>query len=278
MIKLITKIWKNKNGKFGLIIISVILFFSIFAPILTSFNPTMQNLNIVLQKPSFSHVLGTDYYGRDLFTRILYGSRVSLSISIIASAISVLFGTLIGVISGLSGKYTDNILMRIVDIMLGFPKFFILILVISMGSFSIFNTIIVLSLFSWMDTARLTRTETLLLNNTTFIKAAKAMGMNKLQIIFHHIIPNISGIVISSYSLLTGSMIILESGISFLGLGVQPPNASWGSILNEARLDPLGGWWVMLFAGIAIVTTVIGFNLLGDGLKEILQPEHYQDD
>jgi len=257
-----------------LIIVGVFSIIALAAPLLSPYDPTQQNLLITSNSPSFSHPLGTDLFGRDLMSRLFYGSRISIGVGLGAAMIAVGLGSIVGLISGFSRGWIDKILMRFVDVLLGFPKLFILLLVVGLGSPSIWLTIIVLAALSWMEVARVVRGEVILIREMNYVKSATALGLKPLRIIYRYILPNVIGPIIVSSTLLIGTMILVEATLSFLGLGVQPPNASWGTIMNQGRTDPLGAWWISTFAGISIIISLIGFNLLGDGLRDILDPKN----
>jgi len=269
----ISKLWQDRSSKIGLIIVAIVCICAVFAPILAPQDPFSQDLSKILKPPSFHNLLGTDFYGRDLLSRLIYGTRISLGVSIIATSIAVFIGILTGLVAGFIGKWIDQIIMRIVDVLLGFPKLFILLLAVGFGHPSIWLTVFVLSLFSWMEIARIVRGEVLVVKEMLYVKSAIALGLSKKRILMRHIFPNVIGPIIVSSTLLIGTMILIETSLSFLGLGVQPPNASWGTILNQGRIDLFGGWWISTFTGIVIVITVVGFNLLGDGLRNLLDPK-----
>lgn len=195
-----------------------------------------------------------------------------MGIGISAAFIAVFLGTLVGLTTGFLKGWTDKILMRGVDILLGFPKLFIVLLAVGLGTPSIWLTVAVLGALSWMEVARIVRGEVILVREMNYVKAATALGLRSSAIIFRYILPNVISTIIVSTTLLIGTMILVEATLSFLGLGVQPPDASWGTIINQGRADPLGAWWISTFAGLSIIITLIGFNLLGDGLRDILDP------
>ena len=272
-IKIILKaLWNNSSGRFGLVIVGAFSIISLGAPLFSPFDPSAQNLSMSVRPPSFSHLLGTDLFGRDLLSRLIYGARVSMGIGISAAFIAVLFGTLVGLTTGFLKGWTDKILMRSVDILLGFPKLIIVLLAVGLGTPSIWLTVAVLGALSWMEVARIVRGEVILVREMNYVKAATALGLKSSAIIFRYILPNVISTIIVSTTLLIGTMILVEATLSFLGLGVQPPDASWGTIMNQGRADPLGAWWISTFAGLSIFITLIGFNLLGDGLRDILDP------
>jgi len=262
-------ILKNRNCRWGLIILVPVILAGTLGVYIAPYDPVYQNLDQILKSPSLKHLFGTDFYGRDLFSRLIYGSRITLGISLSATLLAILGGTLLGLTAGFLRGWTDRIIMRFVDVFMGFPRLFAVLLIAGFCKSGFVTTVIVLALFSWMETARLVRSETLAIRETLYVKAATALGLNKWRIARTYIFPNLLGTVITSATLLLGTLIIIESSLSFLGLGTTEPTASWGTILSQGRIDPVGAWWIATIAGLLIVITVIGFNLLGDGLKQL---------
>lgn len=263
---------KNRSLTYGYIALSLILLFLLLGQILTPDDHMTQKLTEALQSPSASHRMGTDYYGRDVLARLVYGGRTTWGIAIISTFIAVFLGTIIGLFTAYLAGWFDLIVMRFVDVMLAFPKLFVILLIIGLGGSSIRTLILLLALFSWMEIARIVRSEAMAQKNLAYVKSARALGFGTLRILFKHILPNIVNTVIVSAVLLISTIILVESSLSFLGLGIQAPNASWGTILNDGKIDPLGTWWLSVPAGLLILLTVIGFNLLGDGLQKRLDP------
>ncbi len=216
--------------------------------------------------------MGTDKYGRDVYTRILYGARISLSIGFIAVGISVTLGTLVGAVSGYFGGIVDTVLMRLVDTLISFPRLVLLITVIALFEPSITVVVVVLGLTLWPSTARIVRGEVLSLREREFIEAAHALGLSAPRIILRHVVPNVMGPVIVAATLGLGNIILIEAGLSFLGLSAPPPTPSWGNIITDGREYLVDAWWVSTFPGLAIVFTVVAFNLIGDGLRDALDP------
>ena len=265
---------RNKLAMAGLIVMILLYIVTLVTPLVAPYDPAAQGDIVTMRNlaPSWAHLMGTDKFGRDIFSRVLYGSRISLTIGFIAVGISVTLGTLVGALSGYFGGWVDTLLMRFTDMMLSFPRLVLLIVVIALFSPSIWLVVGVLGLTGWMGTARLVRGEVLSLREREFIQAARALGMGDARIIFRHIIPNTMAPVIVSATLGIGQTILTEASLSFLGLGVQPPTPSWGNMVADGRDALIDAWWIATFPGIAIVVTVIAFNLLGDGLRDALDP------
>lgn len=217
-------------------------------------------------------VLGSDKYGRDIFSRLIYGSRISLSIGFFAMLIAVTFGTWVGAVAGYFGKRTDAVLMRWVDLMLAFPNLFLILMIVALFGNSIFLIVVILGLTGWMGVSRIVRGQFLALKEMEYIQAAHALGFSHARIIFRHLIPNALAPVIVAATLRLGNIILIEAGLSFLGVGVQPPTASWGNMVAEGRDTLIHAWWISTFPGLAIVLTVICFNMIGDGLRDALDP------
>lgn len=262
----------NKLALSGLSIILILSLIAIFVPLLTSYEPTEQNLPLRLQAPSKVHFFGTDDLGRDVFSRIVYGTRVSLTVGFVAAGITVFVGTIIGLIAGYFSGKIDYFLMRLVDIMLCFPTFFLVLMVIAFLEPNIYNVMIVIGLTSWPGLARLIRGECLSIREREFIYAARGLGLSTWRILFVHILPNVVAPILISATLNVGGAILVESALSFLGLGVQPPTPSWGNILTSGKDYIYLAWWLSLFPGLAILITVLAYNLLGEGLRDVFDP------
>ena len=262
----------NKLALFGAGIIVLLILLAIFAPFISRQDPTFINIKNALLPPSPEHILGTDSLGRDIFSRMVYAARIALSIGIIAVGIAALKGIILGSTAGYFGGKLDAIIMRFTDIMLCFPSFFLILSVVAIVGPNIFNIMIIIGLTSWMGIARLIRAEILSLKKREFILASRSLGASNFYIITRHLIPNGIGPVLVSFVFGVAGAILTEAGLSFLGLGVQPPNPSWGNILMEGKSVMGVGWWVILFPGLAILVTVLAFNLLGEGIRDALNP------
>lgn len=260
----------NKLTLFGIVIVGFFIIIAIFAPALAPYNPGQIDMENILTAPSNSHIFGTDSLGRDLFSRMVYGARISLLVGFIAVAIAALLGIALGAIAGYFGKWIDTGIMRFIDIMLCFPTFFLILAVIALLEPSIVNIMVIIGATSWMGIARLIRAEILSLKERDFIYAEKAIGSSDFRIIARHLIPNAMAPVLVSITLGIAGAILVESSLSFLGIGIQPPTPSWGNILSEGKAVMGAGWWMMLFPGLAIFITVVGYNLLGEGIRERL--------
>lgn len=270
----IQKFMRNKLSVIGAILIIIIVSAAIFAPWIAPYSPSEQNIKKLLLPPSKEHLFGTDELGRDTFSRLLYGARISLLVSFSAVIGMKTIGVIVGALAGYYGGIIDSILMRLVDVLIAFPQIFLLITLLTVLEPSIWILIFVFTFFSWMGTARLIRGEFLTLRSREFVLAARTMGIKTSRIIFSHILPNALGPLIVSATLSVGGVILSESALSYLGLGVQPPTPSWGNMLQSAQdLNiMLNAWWYPLFPGFAILITVLAFNFIGDGLRDAFDP------
>lgn len=269
---LLEKLLKNNLSRWGFFITLAVIFIALFAPFISPYNPEEINTANILMPPSFEHFMGTDALGRDCFSRLIFGARISLLVGFVAVGISTMIGILLGSISGFYGKLTDAIIMRLVDIMLCFPAIFLIMAVIAFLEPSIYNIMAIIGLTSWMGVARLVRAEFLTLKTRDFVLASRIAGASDKRIIFSHILPNALSPVIVTATLGIGSAILTESALSFLGIGVQLPTPSWGNMLTEGKDNIEIAWWLSFYPGIAILVTVLGFNLLGEGLRDIFDP------
>ncbi len=254
--------------------VAVFYLAALLTPFLAPFDPTAQGslLSERLLAPSGLHPLGTDQFSRDVLSRVLYGARISLTIGFVAVSISMTIGALLGAISGFLGGKVDAVVMRFVDMVISFPRLVLLIAIIAFFEPSIFLIVAVLGLTQWPQPTRIVRGEVLSLREREYIQAGRALGFSQARLILRHIVPNTLAPVVVAATLGIGDTIVLEAGLSFLGLGVQPPTPSWGTMVANGRDDLLGAWWIATFPGLAIVFVVLSFNLAGDGLRDALDP------
>ena len=263
----------NPFAVLGAVSILMLIVIASVSPYITLQDPFDQDLFQRLQPPSSEHLLGTDELGRDLLSRILYATRVSLLVGVVAMSISLLIGTSLGLLAGYVGGWVDDLIMRFVDIMLCFPSFFLILMVSAFLEPNIYNVMIIIGLVSWPGLARLVRGECLSLREREFMLVAKNLGLSRFRMLFVHLLPNVISPVIVSATLGIGGAILTESSLSFLGLGVQPPNPSWGNILTSGKDYIYMAWWLSLFPGLAILFTVLSFNFLGEGMRDVLDPK-----
>ncbi|MFA5112159.1 MAG: oligopeptide ABC transporter permease [Desulfobaccales bacterium] len=263
---------RNRMAVTGLVLVLGLFVVSIFAPWLAPYDPDRIDLQQVLMPPSQAHLMGTDTLGRDVLSRIIYGSRVSLKVGFVAVGLATLIGLFVGALAGYYGGWVDQILMRLVDLMLCFPAFFLILAVIAVLEPSIWNIMAVIGLTGWMGVARLVRAEFLSLREREFVTAARALGASDTRLILRHMLPNALAPVMVSATLGVAGAILTESALSFLGLGVQPPTPSWGNILTAGKDNIEIAWWLSVFPGLAILITVMSYNLLGEGIREAIDP------
>ncbi len=263
---------KNKMALAGALIVSTFFIVSILAPWISPFDPNQINLGLVLIPPSWEHPFGTDQLGRDVLSRMIWGTRISLKVGFVATGIAVLIGTILGAVSGFYGRYVDALIMRFTDIMLCFPTFFLILAVIAFLEPSIWNIMIIIGITGWMGITRLVRADFISLKERDFVQAARAIGAGDLRLIFIHILPNALASVLVAATLGVAGAILVESALSFLGIGVQPPTPSWGNILTAGKDNIDIAWWLSLYPGLAILITTLGYNLLGEGLRDALDP------
>ena len=263
---------RNRMAMTGLILVLVLFAVALFAPWLAPYDPLSINLQEVLMPPSPAHYLGTDTLGRDVLSRIIFGARISLLVGFVAVGIATLIGLFIGALAGYYGGWVDLALMRLVDLMLCFPTLFLILAVIALLGPSIWNIMAVIGFTGWMGVARLVRAEFLSLREREFVTAARALGAGDTRLILRHILPNALTPVMISATLGVAGAILTESALSFLGLGVMPPTPSWGNILTAGKDNIEIAWWLSVFPGLAILVTVMSYNLLGEGIREAIDP------
>jgi peptide/nickel transport system permease protein len=272
---LLDVVWQRlRHNRMALVGGSIVLvmFLMAAAASFSSADPAAIDVSQSLLPPSMAHPFGTDDLGREVFVRMLYGARISLLVGFVAVGISTVIGIILGALAGYYGSWVDALVMRFVDIMLCFPTFFLILAVIAFLDPSIWNIMIVIGLTSWMGVARLIRAEFLSLRQRDFVLAAQALGASDLRLIFRHILPNAMSPVLVSATLGVAGAILTESALSFLGIGVQPPTPSWGNMLIIGKQTLGSAWWLSVIPGLAILITVLGYNLLGEGVRDALDP------
>jgi len=263
---------RNKTALAGLLVILGLFVLSLLAGVLAPEDPDRPNLRARLQPPGPGHILGTDALGRDVLSRLIWGSRVSLKVGLVSVGLATAIGLFLGALAGFYGGLVDGLVMRFCDLMLCFPTMFLILAVISLLEPSIWNVMAVIGLTGWMGVARLVRAEFISLKNRDFVLAALALGASDARLILRHILPNALAPVLVSATLGVAGAILLESGLSFLGLGVQPPTATWGVMLADGKDYLSRAWWLSFYPGLAILITVLSYNLAGEGLRDAIDP------
>ncbi len=266
---------RNKIGVLGLVIVAVMIFSAVFAPVISPYDPNKTNVRARLTPPNETFFLGTDEYGRDIFSRLLYGASISLTIAVIAQTVSVGIGVTMGLVSGWYGGWIDDLIMRLADAVFALPGLIFLTVWVSILEPSKESIYLALGLIGWAADARMMRSQVLSLKEREYVIAARAMGASVPRIMLRHLLPNGLAPTIVLASLGIAGIILTESGLSFLGLGVQIPNPSWGTMIDMGRNFTTSAWWYAVFPGLAIMITVLGFNFLGDGLRDALDPTLY---
>jgi len=276
--KILRKLIENKSAVFGLIMVLGVIFSAVFAPVISPHDPILQDVEKRLIPPvgqegaDPNYLLGTDHLGRDIVSRLIYGARISIVVSVSAVALSAVLGTLIGLFSGFYGGKVDNIFMRIADVQLAFPFILLAIAIIAVLGPDLQNIIITMGITGWVIYARVVRAEVLSLREKEFITSVKALGGSNGRIIFRHLFPNVVPPIIVIVTLEMARMIIMEAALSFLGLGIQPPTPTWGGMLADGRVYLVTSWWLATFPGLVIMLVVLGINLLGNWLRDMLDP------
>jgi peptide/nickel transport system permease protein len=274
-------VWRNLRRNplalAGMAAVTLLFVVAVTAPWLAPFDPAEFDRSRILASPSLRHWLGTDALGRDVFSRLVFGSRVSLAVGFVSVGISIVIGAVLGALAGYFGGAVDSAVMRLVDLMLCFPSMFLILAVIAFVGPGIWNVMAVIGLTGWMGVCRLVRAEFLTLRERDYVAAARALGAGPLRIIFRHLLPNAMAPVLVAAVLGVAGAILTESALSFLGLGVQPPTPSWGNILADGRANIDIAWWLSVFPGLAIMVTMLGYNLFGEGLRDALDPRLSDD-
>lgn len=270
--KITNMIKHNKLAAVSLIVILAFIFCAILAPYIAPHDPTVQDYGNVRATPSSNHILGTDELGRDVLSRIIYGARISLVIGLVPTTISMVIGTILGLVAGFFGKKVDFIIMRLADIMLAFPSLLLAMVVMYTLGASLINIFIALSVVSWAGTARVVRSQTLSIKEKEFVEAAVSIGVKKSVIMIRHILPNCLPSLIVLFTMNIPGSILSESSLSFLGIGAQPPASSWGLMVVNGKQWLFSEPWIAIAPGVAILIIVLAFNFLGDGLRDAIDP------
>ncbi len=263
---------RHRLGLAGSVVVSLLFVISLAAPILAPCDPGYIDIKSILESPSYKHPLGTDQLGRDVLSRIIWGGRISLMVGFLAVGIATMIGVFLGAMAGYYGGWVDSVIMRFVDIMLCFPTFFLILAVVALLEPSIWNIMVVIGATSWMGMARLIRAEILSIKERDYVLAARALGATHARIIWRHIVPNAVAPILVAATLGVAGAILTESALSFLGIGVQPPTPSWGNILTAGKDSIEVAWWLSFYPGMAILITVLGYNLLGEGIRDAIDP------
>jgi len=270
------RLWRDRASFVGLGILLALVGSAVLAPVLTSYDPIKQNLDEMLSAPSWKHPLGTDRYGRDMLTRIIYGCRYALIIGVGVVAIQLFVGVTLGLTAGYYGGMTETVIMRFTDVILSIPSIVLAVTIAGFLGGGVQNVIIAVGAIGWRDYTRLVRGEVLSAKERTFVEAARAVGCGHLRIMIHHILPHTVGPVIAYTAFAAGVAILWAAALSFLGLGAQPPTPEWGAMLADGREEMRDAWWIATFPGLAIMVTVLGFNFFGNALRNALDPKVYK--
>lgn len=269
----IRKFRKQKTALVALAFILLLVVIAFISYMIVPYGINEYDYNSIMQGPSAKHIFGTDEFGRDLFSRILCGTRISLSVGLLSVTIGAVLGTILGLLGGYYGGILDSIIMRICDVLFAFPGIVLAIAIVAILGSGLYNVVIAVAVFSTPTFARLVRSTTLSLKNSVFVQAARNLGASDARILFQHILPAAIPNIIVQYTMSIGNSILTASSLSFLGLGAQPPTPEWGLLLSNGRNYMMSSWHITLFPGIAIFLTVLAFNLLGDGLRDALDPK-----
>ncbi|MCM3489825.1 ABC transporter permease [Alkalihalophilus marmarensis] len=276
---LLKKIVKNPGALIGLILVTATVVCALFAPLIAPYSPSEANLGSRLMEPSFidetgtsTYFLGGDQLGRDLLSRIIYGAQISLMVGVFGVLLAMTIGVIFGLLAGYVGKWLDDIIMRIADIQLAFPFILFAIIIMAVFGGGLWMIILVLGLTNWVGFARLIRSEVLSIKELDYIQAARAVGNTPFSVVTKHILPNVASSILVLSTMMVAEFILLEAALTFLGLGIDPSIPSWGGMLADSRNYISSAWWTATFPGVAIMLTVLGFNLLGDWLRDELDP------
>jgi peptide/nickel transport system permease protein len=266
------RIWeKSASLNAGVVLVALVFLCALVPGLITSYSPTAQDADALLMQPSMAHLFGTDNFGRDLFARVVYGTRIDLTIGILAMAVPFVTGSLIGLVAGYYGGWVDSLLMRILDVFMAFPFIVLVIAIVAILGPGLNNLYIAIWLVGWKDYARLVRSEVMVAKSAEYVQAAKVLGFRDVRILLRHILPNVLSVSIVFAAADVVMCMLSGASLSFLGLGVQPPAPEWGALISEGRAYLSQAWWICAFPGVALVVAGTGFSLLGDGLSDLLR-------
>jgi ABC-type dipeptide/oligopeptide/nickel transport system permease subunit len=270
------RLLRDNRARIGLVIVALIILAAIFAPLVVRYDPVAIDLARMLERPSGEHWMGTDIQGRDVWARLIYGARISLAVGIISQGIALTLGVALGLLAGYYGRWVDELVMRLADVTLAFPTLLLLIAMVAALQPSMFVVFATIGFVGWAGMARLVRGQVLVVRQLEYVQAIRALGAGDVRIMLQHVLPNVIAPVVIAATLGVAGAIMAEAALSFLGLGIQPPTPSWGSMIADGRdLDQLrNAPWTSVFPGLAIGASVLGFNLLGDALRDALDPRH----
>src|SRR5262245_3065535 len=266
------RLWRSQRGLVGGLVVALILAAGALAPAIAPYSYSTQSLLGRLERPNTKHWLGTDGFGRDILTRVIWGGRVSLEIGLLATGLALLVGTVLGGTAAYFGGAVDTGVMRVADVFMAIPALFLILVVVALFGAGLLNTAAVIGLVTWAQVARVVRAECLSLRARDFVDSALALGASHRRILGRHLLVNALPVIVVQATLLLGQTILIESGLSYLGLGAQPPLPSWGNMIVEGRQFLASAWWVATFPGMAIFVTVLGLNLFGEGFRDALDP------
>ena len=271
------RLWRRPTARVGIVIVAVFLGLTVAAPLLAPYSPYDQDFANTLQPPSAEHVFGTDQYGRDVLSRVMYGSRTALLSIVVADGLALVLGCALGLIAGFFGTWLDSAIMRVVDVLLAFPYLLLALIIVAALGPSLLNSMIAIGIVYTPQYARLIRGQVLSVKTTEFVLAARAIGARRARIILRHILPNSFTPVLVMATLQAGTVVVETAGLSFLGLGAQPPSPDWGAVLADGQGYFLSAWWIATFPGLAIFAVVLGFNLVGDALRDHFDPRRRKE-
>lgn len=273
----VLRVLRRPTARIGAIIVGIFLLLTVIAPEIAPYDPYDQDFGAALQEPSWDHPFGTDQYGRDELSRVMYGSRTALLSILVADGIALFIGTMLGLIAGFYGRWVDSAAMRLVDVLLAFPYLLLALIIVAALGPSLVHSMIAIGIVATPVYARVIRGQVLSVRTTEFVLAARAIGGSAMRIMLRHVLPNSFTPILVMATLQAGTVVVETAGLSFLGMGAQPPSPDWGSVLAEGQAYFLTSWWIATFPGLAIFMVVLGFNLLGDALRDHFDPRRRKE-